>query len=163
MTELPNDIECLKVLIRQLSAQNEQLLAEIDQLKAEKEGTDSAHVISRRMQFIEIDNQGNALNAGWAPYLNLEPVSQADRFLIEDVLSAPWITQNLEQQALAHASTYLVPEHFDEVRTRREHSVDKTLTAVHERLVKEINYWSDRYIKLQDDIAATPVVVGTHW
>jgi hypothetical protein len=32
--------------------------------------------------------------------------------------------------------------------------VDKTLTAVHERLVKEINYWSDRYIKLQDDIAA---------
>jgi hypothetical protein len=26
--------------------------------------------------------------------------------------------------------------------------------AVHERLVKEINYWSDRYIKLQDDIAA---------
>ena len=74
--------------------------------------------------------------------------------LIEDVLSAPWITQNLEQQALAHASTHLVPEHFDEVRTRREKSVDKTLTAVHERLVKEINYWSDRYIKLQDDIAA---------
>ena len=35
MTELPNDIECLKVLILQLSAQNEQLLAEIDQLKAE--------------------------------------------------------------------------------------------------------------------------------
>jgi len=25
---------------------------------------------------------------------------------------------------------------------------------VHERLVKEINFWSDRYIKLQDDIAA---------
>ncbi len=35
MTELPNDIESLKVLIRQLSAQNEQLLAQIDQLKAE--------------------------------------------------------------------------------------------------------------------------------
>jgi hypothetical protein len=32
--------------------------------------------------------------------------------------------------------------------------VDKTLAAVHERLVKEINFWSDRYIKLQDDIAA---------
>jgi hypothetical protein len=38
--------------------------------------------------------------------------------------------------------------------TRREKNVDKTLAAVHERLVKEINYWSDRYIKLQDDIAA---------
>lgn len=40
------------------------------------------------------------------------------------------------------------------MRTRREATVDKTLAAVHERLVKEINFWSDRYIKLQDDIAA---------
>ena len=119
-----------------------------------KEGADSAHVVSRRMQFVEIDPQGGAINAGWAPHLDLEPIDKADMALIEDVLGAPWITQNLEQQALAHASTHLVPEHFDEVRTRREKSVDKTLTAVHERLVKEINYWSDRYIKLQDDIAA---------
>jgi SNF2 family DNA or RNA helicase len=118
-----------------------------------KEGADSTRVVSRRMQFVEIDPQGSAINAGWAPHLDLEPISKSDMARIEDVLGAPWITQNLEQQALAHASTHLVPEHFDEVRTRREKSVDKTLTAVHERLVKEINYWSDRYIKLQDDIA----------
>jgi hypothetical protein len=55
---------------------------------------------------------------------------------------------------LAHASRELVPAHFDEVRQRREKAVDKTLNAVHERLVKEINFWSDRYIKLQDDLAA---------
>ena len=48
----------------------------------------------------------------------------------------------------------MVPEHFGEVRVRREKDVDKTLAAVHERLVKEINYWSDRYIKLKADIAA---------
>lgn len=119
-----------------------------------KEGADSTHVVSRRMQFVELDPQGIAINAGWAPHLDLEPITKSDLALIEDVLGAPWITQNLEQQALAHASTHLVPEHFDEVRTRREKSVDKTLAAVHERLVKEINYWSDRYIKLQDDIAA---------
>jgi len=29
--------------------------------------------------------------------------------------------------------------------------VDKTLAAVHERLSKEINYWSDRWMKLRDD------------
>ncbi len=119
-----------------------------------KEGADPAHIVSRRMQFVEIDPQGGAINAGWAPHLDLEPIDKADIALIEDVLAAPWITQNLEQQALAHASTHLVPEHFDEVRTRREKHVDKTLAAVQERLVKEINYWSDRYIKLQDDIAA---------
>ncbi|TYC51152.1 DUF3883 domain-containing protein [Zoogloea oleivorans] len=112
------------------------------------------YIVSRRMQFVEIDPQGGASNAGWAPHLDLEPIAKADAALIEDVLGAPWITQNLEQQALAHASTHLVPEHFGEVRARREKSVDKTLAAVHERLVKEINFWSDRYIKLQDDIAA---------
>ena len=119
-----------------------------------KEGGDLGHVVSRRMRFVEIDPQGGAINAGWAPHLDLEPIGKADLSLIEDVLAAPWISQDLEQQALAHASTHLVPEHFDEVRSRREKSVDKTLAAVHERLVKEINFWSDRYIKLQDDIAA---------
>jgi len=121
---------------------------------AVKEGADPARIVSRRMQFVEIDPQGHATNAGWAPHLDLEPIAPADLKLIEDVLAAPWIAKDLEQQALAHAGSFLVPEHFDEVRTRREKAVDKTLAAVHERLVKEINFWSDRYIKLQDDLAA---------
>ncbi|HEY8354208.1 MAG TPA: helicase-related protein, partial [Methylophilaceae bacterium] len=121
---------------------------------AVKEGADPARIVSRRMQFVEIDPQGHAINAGWAPHLDLEPIAPADLKLIEDVLAAPWIAKDLEQQALAHASSELVPEHFDEVRTRREQAVDKTMAAVHERLVKEINFWSDRYIKLQDDLAA---------
>lgn len=123
-----------------------------------KEGAKPDLVVSRRIQFVEIDPQGVAINAGWAPHLDMEPISQADLALIQDVFAAPWLNgtdaQNLEHVALAHASTNMVPEHFDEVRSRREQNVDKTLNAVHERLVKEINYWSDRYIKLQDDIAA---------
>jgi hypothetical protein len=119
-----------------------------------KEGADPLHVVSRRMQFVEIDPKANAVNAGWAPHLDLEPLAPAEMALIQDLLAAPWIANNLEQVALAHASTHLVPAHFTEVRVRREKAVDKTLAAVHERLVKEINFWSDRYIKLQDDIAA---------
>ena len=119
-----------------------------------KEGVDATRVASRRMQFVEIDSKGHAINAGWAPHLDLEPLAPADMALIDDELAAPWLAKDLEQVALAHASTHLVPEHFDEVRTRREKAVDKTLAAVHERLVKEVNFWSDRYIKLKDDIAA---------
>lgn len=74
--------------------------------------------------------------------------------LVKDILTAPWIEQNLEKLALDHASQYLVPEHYGEVKSRRERHVDKTLKAVNERLVKEINFWSDRYLKFQDDIAA---------
>jgi superfamily II DNA or RNA helicase len=118
----------------------------------------TAQVVSRRMQFVEIDPNGSAIHAGWAPHLDMEPISEADLALIQDLFTAPWLTgtdaHHLEHTALAHASTHLVPAHFDEVRSRREKNVDKTLAAVHERLVKEINHWSDRYIKLSDDLAA---------
>lgn len=119
-----------------------------------KEGADQTLVASRRMQFVEIDPHGKAMNAGWAPHLDLEALGAADMALVQDLLAAPWIAKDLEQLALTHASRDLVPAHFDEVRTRREKAVDKTLAAVHERLVKEISFWSDRYIKLQDDLAA---------
>jgi hypothetical protein len=118
------------------------------------EGADPSRDVSRRMQFVEIDAAGTTLNAGWAPHLDLEPCQASDIALIQDVLAAPWIAQNLEHTALAYAGSHLVPDHFDEVRARREKSVDKTLQAVRERLVKEINFWSDRYIKLQNDLAA---------
>ena len=40
---------------------------------------------------------------------------------------------------------------FSEVAERRIAHVDKTLAAVHERLTKEIAFWSDRWIKLKED------------
>lgn len=120
---------------------------------SEKE-SDKPRIASRRLQFVEIDSQGNAYNAGWAPHLDLQPIDDYDRKLVQDILDAPWINTNLEGLALNHASQHLVPEHYQEVKARRERQADKVLAAVNERLVKEINYWSDRYIKLSDDVAA---------
>lgn len=111
-------------------------------------------VVSRRLQFVEIDPQGNSINAGWAPHLDLLPIQSVELSLVQDVLNAPWIEQNLENLALQHASQHLVPEHYSEVKTRVQRQSEKVLAAVHERLVKEINYWSERYIKLSDDVAA---------
>jgi superfamily II DNA or RNA helicase len=119
-----------------------------------KESGDPGLVISRRLQFVEIDPSGNTTTAGWAPHLDLQPIDSADLKLVEDILAAPWISRDLEALALAHASSQLVPEHFEEVRSRRERQIDKNLNAIHERLVKEINHWSDRYEKLKADIAA---------
>lgn len=119
-----------------------------------KEGSDQSLTISRRMQFVEIDPDGCTVHVGWAPHLDLEPIAPDDFALVKDVLNSPWITENLEQRALVHASSQLVPEHFEEVKTRRERHVDKTLAAVHERLVKEINFWQDRAIKLKADMEA---------
>ncbi|MCG7866471.1 MAG: DUF3883 domain-containing protein [Candidatus Thiodiazotropha taylori] len=115
---------------------------------------DQPMVASRRLQFVEIDQHGNAFHAGWAPHLDLQPIDDYDLKLVQDVLDAPWISTNLEGLALNHASQHLVPEHYQEVKARRERQADKVLAAVNERLVKEINYWSDRYIKLSDDVSA---------
>ncbi len=115
---------------------------------------DKPRVASRRLQFVEIDQHGKAIHAGWAPHLDLQPIDDYDLKLVQDILNAPWISADLEGLALNHASQHLVPEHYQEVKARREHQADKVLAAVNERLVKEINYWSDRYIKLSDDVAA---------
>lgn len=118
-----------------------------------RQASDDRHV-SRRLQFVEIDQQGHASHAGWAPHLDLQPIDNTDQQLITDILAAPWLNNNLDSLALTHASQQLVPEHYREVKTRREQQADKILAAVNERLVKEINYWSDRYIKLTGDVAA---------
>ena len=117
-------------------------------------GQNDIRIASRRLQFVEIDPTGRTINAGWAPHLDLMPIDAYDRKLVADVVNASWITGDLEVMALNHASAELVPTHYQEVKSRRERQSDKILAAVQERLVREINYWSDRYIKLTDDMHA---------
>lgn len=121
---------------------------------AVKESGDSALVVSRRMQFVEINPEGHVSSAGWAPHLDLESAKSEDIQLVQDILNSPWLMQNLEQLALGEAVQSIVPEHFLEVKTRRETQADKILQAVNERLQKEINHWQDRCVKLAEDVAA---------
>ena len=129
------------------------ILFMVDHIVRQANG-DQPKVASRRLQFVEIDQHGNTFHAGWAPHLDLLPIDSYDLKLVQDILNATWINTNLEGLAVNHASKHLVPEHYREVKTRRERQADKVLAAVNERLVKEINYWSDRYIKLSDEVAA---------
>ena len=119
-----------------------------------KEGGEQALVVSRRLQFVTVDKSGVIQNAGWAPHLDLNPITPEQKAMAAPEIDAEWIKKDLEEQALAHASDKLVPAHFEEVRLRREKQVDKNLTAIHERLVKEIDYWSDRHEKFKTDLAA---------
>jgi len=111
-------------------------------------------VLSKRLQFVRVTPDGLAHFAGWAPHLDLEPLASSDQHLIQPVLSEPWISSGQEQRALALAASTLVPEHYKEIAERRISHVDKTLAAVHERLTKEISFWSDRWLKLKEDLEA---------
>jgi len=111
-------------------------------------------VISKRIQFVRVNQDGSAAFAGWAPHLDFEPFPPSDKSKLTELLKSPWISAELEQKAIGLAAGTLVPEHFREVSSRRIQHVDRTLKAVHERLTKEIDYLSDREIKLKEDKAA---------
>jgi hypothetical protein len=105
------------------------------------------------MQFVEIDPKGTPSTPAGRLTWTWRPSAPADLALIEDVLAAPWIARTWSRWRWPTPPRTWCPSTSTRC-ARREKTVDKTLAAVHERLVKEINFWSDRYIKLQDDIAA---------
>jgi len=111
-------------------------------------------IISRRMQFVLIDEAGTITQGGHAPYLDYEEIKQDESDIIADIFSEPWLQQNMEKPALNYAVQTMVPIHFNEVKERRELMVKATLQAVHERLTKEINYWSHRYAMLNLEVQA---------
>ncbi len=114
--------------------------------------TDAAgnrRILSRRMQYIEIDSSGQARNAGYAPYLNYQPLKEADQELIEPILEQSWLLNDIEAQAAAYAIAHIVPQHLQEVKQRKEELIDKTMAAVKDRLIKEINYWDRHAADLQ--------------
>jgi superfamily II DNA or RNA helicase len=111
-------------------------------------------VVSRQMQFVEIDEHGQAHPAGYAPYLDYRPITDEERALVMPLLEAQWLTKDLEAQALGYAISELVPRHLDEVKRRKEELVAKTIAAVKDRLTKEINYWDHRAEDLKAQEAA---------
>jgi len=74
---------------------------------------------------------------------------------VKAILERPecaWIARELEQKAQGYAITHVVPEHLQEVRSRRLEWIEKTRAAVKDRLTKEITYWDHRAeeLKLQE-------------
>jgi superfamily II DNA or RNA helicase len=122
-------------------------------------GRTDDHIISREMQFVELDTQRCARNAGPAPYLDYRPPTDEERGLIDHVPEQlAWLRGELESVAAEYAITDLVPQHLERVRDRKEYLVGKTLQAVKDRLTKEINYWDHRAqeLKAQELAGKTP-------
>ncbi|MBM4078129.1 MAG: DUF3883 domain-containing protein, partial [Planctomycetes bacterium] len=106
-------------------------------------------VASRQLQFVEMDKDGQARMAGYAPYLDYCPITDEERRLVETELAASWLRDNVEQRAVSYAIEHLVPRHFGEVKRFREELIAKTTAAVKDRLTKEINYWDHRAAELK--------------
>jgi hypothetical protein len=87
----------------------------------------------------------------YAPYLDYRPLFR-EAPSVEAILAHPesaWITRELEQKAQAHAIAEVVPDHLQEVRTRRLAWIEKARVAVKDRLTKEITHWDHRAEELR--------------
>jgi hypothetical protein len=107
--------------------------------------------VSQRLQFILMKEDGSAMDGGPAPYLDFRPITAEERLVVADAVSAPWLSGNVEAQALGYAVRELVPEHLAEVRTRRVAEIDKVEREVRARLHREINYWDARAARLREE------------
>jgi superfamily II DNA or RNA helicase len=115
-------------------------------------------VVSQRLQFVEIDQNGVARDAGPAPYLDYRPIAEAEKALITDPLKAGWLTQDIEVKVMRHAIEQVIPRHVEEVKTRRLPEIDKVEHEVTVRLKREISYWDHRAqnLKAQERAGKTP-------
>lgn len=120
-----------------------------------REGSgDAPKDVSRRLQFVEMTPDGQATPAPFARHLDLVPITAEQAKQVQDVLRADWVTHHVEARAMAYAVEHLVPEHTQEVSGRRQRQADKQMAAVRDRLIKEIQYWADRAVKLDMDVRA---------
>ncbi|MFO1161817.1 MAG: helicase-related protein, partial [Reyranellaceae bacterium] len=113
--------------------------------------TGEPRVVSQRLQFVHLTEDGAASDGGPAPYLDFRPVTEMEKKLAEDIARSSWLAGGIEQRAIGHAIAKLVPTHLAEIRTRRLAEIDKVERAVRERLGREINYWDGRAARLREE------------
>ncbi len=106
-------------------------------------------IVSRQVQFVEVAKDGEVSAAGYAPYLDYRPSTTAERKMIGQMSDNGWLQRDIESLAMDYAVQHLVPRHLQEVKSRKEELVDKTIAAVKERLTVEINYWDLRAEQLR--------------
>lgn len=108
--------------------------------------------VSRAVHFVEIDYDGNTFDAGYAPYLDYRPATEAERASMESVFAEElgWLESDPDKIATDFAIRNIIPEHIGEVHTRALSQVAKVQKAVDTRLRAEINYWDFRAGELAD-------------
>jgi hypothetical protein len=108
--------------------------------------TGERRTISKRLLYVEMNEQGNVKHLNYAPYLDYRPLRDSeptvDELFARNDLN--WITQGIEKRALEYAIGNVVPSHIKDVRDRRMSLIEKTRAAVQDRLTKEIMYWDHR-------------------
>jgi superfamily II DNA or RNA helicase len=119
-----------------------------------KTSSGTHQIVSQRLQFASIQEEGIVLNAGIAPHLNLRASTQEEVLKLKKELTASWLAEDLESKVKQFTIIELAQSHLKEVKERRIPEVDKTEREVEARLKKEVNYWDSRAFELKEEAEA---------
>jgi hypothetical protein len=121
-------------------------------------------VVSKHIHFVEIKEDGTAVNAGYAPYLDYRAAKEDEYEVVRSFISSQqWLSANVEDIAVGYAISALIPAHVTEVRERKIKLIDKTAKAVKERLTAEIQYWDYRSADLKTKESAGKKNAKLNW
>ena len=115
----------------------------------------SKRIISKNVHFVELKEDGTALNAGYAPYLDYRALTDDEKPLVMDYIrSQSWLMHGVEERAQVYAISEIIPKHFAQVKERRTKMLNKIAKAVKDRMTSEIRYWDFRASDLREKEAA---------
>lgn len=107
-------------------------------------------IISRIVHFVEINEKGESIDAGYAPYLNYRPLKDDEQPIGQKILSEQsWLKSNLDDKINDYSIEHIVGDHLAEVKGRKIALIEKTAYAVKTRLTEEIQYWDNRANELR--------------
>ena len=112
-------------------------------------------IISKNVHFVELKEDGSAVNAGYAPYLDYRALTREEYTAVYDyVHQQNWLTHGVEERAQGYAISEIIPLHFSEVKAHKTQMLDKIAKAVKQRMTAEIQYWDFRASDLKQKEAA---------
>ena len=121
--------------------------------QAIRDGRKSRHgkpqLVSERLQFVWIDEEGRAFDAGPAPHLDCRGPDNNERKRLTEIMEAAWLKESLEDQAREISITELVPRHLQEVKSRALDELDNIEAAVRERMRREITHLQHRALEIE--------------
>jgi len=113
--------------------------------------------VSKRLQFVEIADDGSISDAGPGPHLDLATPEPAQIDWAKEQLTKGW---NLEARLRAseeYARTALAKAHFEEIQSAKTTEIDQVRAEVNERLTREINRLWRQYDLLENRVKAGSV------
>ena len=120
-----------------------------------QDGTTTAsgtrRTVSKAVHFVEIDADGRAHDAGYAPYLDYRAPTERELERVDSLAEdLGFLEGDPDELATDYAIREIIPPHVGEVRQRTLARVEKTRKAVEARLKQEIQYWDGRAWELKE-------------